>query len=203
MLAVFSLAPAAFAQFDTATVLGTITDSSGAALPKATVTLRNVATGITAQAQTDENGNYQFFNVKIGTYTITAEAAGFSKAAAENVQVTVNARQRVDLAMKAGAVTETITVTADAVRLETESSDRGQIINREQIVNLPLNGRSYADLALLSPGVRRSWLAAQETGTRDASFNVNGLRSSLNNFIIDGVDNNSYGTSNQGFSNQV
>lgn len=203
LLAVLSLAPAAFAQFDTATVLGTVTDAAGAALPKATVTLRNVATGITAQAQTDENGNYQFFNVKIGTYTITAEAAGFSKAAAENVQVTVNARQRVDLSMKAGAVTETITVTADAVRLETESSDRGQIINREQIVNLPLNGRSYADLALLSPGVRRSWLAAQETGTRDASFNVNGLRSSLNNFIIDGVDNNSYGTSNQGFSNQV
>ncbi len=205
-LALFALwlAPStALAQFDTATVLGTITDSSGAALPKATVTLKNVATGITAQAQTDENGNYQFFNVKIGTYTITAEAQGFSKAAAENVQVTVNARQRIDLSMKTGAVTETVTVTADAVRLETESSDRGQIINREQIVNLPLNGRSYADLALLSPGVRRSWLAAQETGTRDASFNVNGLRSSLNNFIIDGVDNNSYGTSNQGFSNQV
>ncbi|HMX25426.1 MAG TPA: carboxypeptidase regulatory-like domain-containing protein [Blastocatellia bacterium] len=203
MLAVFLLAPLALAQFDTATVLGTVADAAGAALPKATVTLKNVATGITVQAQTDENGNYQFFNVKIGTYTLTAEAQGFSKAATENVQVTVNARQRVDFAMKAGALTETVTIAADAVRLETESSDRGQVINREQIVNLPLNGRSYADLALLSPGVRRSWLAAQETGTRDASFNVNGLRSALNNFIIDGVDNNSYGTNNQGFSNQV
>ncbi|MBP6821333.1 MAG: carboxypeptidase regulatory-like domain-containing protein [Acidobacteria bacterium] len=203
MLAVLLLAPAAFAQFDTATVLGAVTDATGAALPKATVTLKNVATGITATVQTDENGNYQFSNVKIGTYTLTAEASGFSKTAAENFQVTVNARQRIDLAMKAGAVTETVTITAEGARLETESSDRGQVINREQIVNLPLNGRSYADLALLSPGVRRSWLAAQEAGTRDASFNVNGLRSSLNNFIIDGVDNNSYGTSNQGFSNQV
>jgi hypothetical protein len=155
-----------YAQFDTATVLGTVRDANGAVLPGVTVTLKNVATGITVQAQSDENGNYQFFNVKIGSYTITAEAAGFSKAAAENVQVTVNARQRVDLAMKAGAVTETITVTADAVRLETESSDRGQVINREQIVNLPLNGRSYADLALLSPGVRRSILSA--TGSRNA-----------------------------------
>ncbi len=197
------LAPFAYAQFDTATVLGTVNDASGAVVPKATVTLKNIATGITQTAQSDENGAYQFNNVKIGVYQITAEAQGFSKAVAENIQVTVGARQRVDLALKAGAVSETVTVTSSAQLLETESSDRGQIINREQIVNLPLNGRSYADLALLSPGVRRSWLAAQETGTRDASFNVNGLRSSLNNFVMDGVDNNSYGTSNQGFSNQV
>ncbi len=94
MLAVLLLAPAAFAQFDTATVLGAVTDATGAALPKATVTLKNVATGITATVQTDENGNYQFSNVKIGTYTLTAEASGFSKTAAENFQVTVNARQR-------------------------------------------------------------------------------------------------------------
>src|SRR4030095_6993716 len=82
---------------------------------------------------------------------------------------------------------------------ESESSDRGQVIGHEQIVNLPLNGRAYADLALLSPGVRK----ASISGARDGSLNVNGLRSSLNNFILDGVDNNSYGTSNQGFSNQV
>ena len=72
---------------------------------------------------------------------------------------------------------------------------------RNQIVNLPLNGRSYADLALLAPGVRKSGIA--QATSRDASFNVNGMRSSLNNFVIDGVDNNAYGTSNQGFSNQV
>ena len=83
--------------------------------------------------------------------------------------------------------------------LETDSSDRGQVISRAQVVNLPLNGRSYADLALLSPGVRQSSIST----SRDASFNVNGMRSALNNFILDGIDNNSYGTSNQGFSNQV
>jgi hypothetical protein len=197
------IVPPAFAQFDTATVLGTVQDSTGAVLPKATVTLKNLATGITQTAQTDENGNYQFFNVKIGVYQVTAEAAGFSRGVADNIQVTVNARQRVDLALKAGAVTETVLITDTAPLLETESSERGQVIQREQIVNLPLNGRAYADLALLSPGVRRSALATLENGARDASFNVNGLRSSLNNFIIDGVDNNAYGTSNQGFSNQV
>jgi hypothetical protein len=196
-------AATAYAQFDTAAVLGTVRDPNGAALSKATVTLKNVATGITATAQTDEDGNYQFFNVKIGAYQVTAEAQGFSRAVADNIQVTVSARQRIDLTLKAGAVTETVMITDVAPLLETESSDRGQVINRQQIVNLPLNGRSYADLALLAPGVRRSFLAAQESGTRDASFNVNGLRSSLNNFSLDGVDNNFYGTSNQGFSNQV
>jgi len=94
-------------------------------------------------------------------------------------------------------------VSAEARLLETDSSDRGQVINRQQIVNLPLNGRAYADLALLSPGVRKSVLNTQESGGRDASFNVNGLRSSLNSFMLDGIDNNFYGTSNQGFSNQV
>jgi len=180
-----------------------VRDASGAVVPNAAVKLRNTATGIEAAATTDENGNYQFFNVKIGTYQISAEMQGFARAVADNIQVTVNARQRVDLALKAGQVTETVVISDTAPLLETESSDRGQVINREQIVNLPLNGRAYADLALLSPGVRKSLLNNQDSGGRDASFNVNGLRSSLNNFIIDGVDNNSYGTSNQGFSNQV
>ena len=203
LLLVCAASSTTYAQFDTATVLGTVHDPNGAVVAGATVTLRNTATGITVTTQTDENGAFQFFNVKIGRYQVSAEAQGFSKAVAENIEVTVNARQRVDLNLKAGAVTETVVITDTAQLLETESSDRGQVINREQIVNLPLNGRAYADLALLSPGVRRSALATLENGARDASFNVNGLRSSLNNFIIDGVDNNAYGTSNQGFSNQV
>jgi hypothetical protein len=198
------LLSSSYAQFDTATVLGTVQDSNGAVVAGAKVTLRNLATGITATTQSDSNGHYQFFNVKIGTYEVSAEMEGFSKALAENVSVTVNARQRVDLTLKTGALTETVMVSSESVQLlETESSDRGQVINRQQIVNLPLNGRAYADLALLSPGVRKSVLNNQDSGGRDASFNVNGLRSSLNNFVLDGVDNNSYGTSNQGFSNQV
>ncbi len=191
------------AQFDTATVLGTVSDTNGGVLPNATVTLKNVQTGIAVTVKTDESGNYQFTGVKIGTYQVSVEAQGFSTAVAEKVEATVNARQRIDLTLSAGAVTETVTVSAGTPLLETASSERGQVITREQIVNLPLNGRAYADLALLSPGVRKSVLNNNSSGGRDASFNVNGLRSSLNNFVLDGVDNNSYGTSNQGFSNQV
>ena len=199
IVAILASAPSAFAQFDTASVLGTVRDSTGAVVPGATVTLKNVSTGILANTVSDDKGDYQFQNVRIGSYTVRAELQGFSAAEAEDVQVTVNARLRVDLALKVGNVGETVVVTGAATLLESESSDRGQVIGKEQIVNLPLNGRAYADLALLSPGVRRSAISE----SRDASFNVNGLRSAVNSFMLDGVDNNSYGTSNQGFSNQV
>lgn len=196
--------PAA-AQFETATVLGSIRDASQAAVPGARVVLLNLSTGVESSTNSDDNGNYEVFNVRIGRYSVRSEKQGFSSAKSADFAVQVGARQRVDLEMKVGATSETITV-SDAVRaLETDSSDRGQVITADKIVNLPLNGRSYADLALLSPGVRPSVLSFTGEGgrPRNASFNVNGLRSSLNNFIIDGVDNNSYGTSNQGFSNQV
>lgn len=146
----------AHAQSDAATVLGRITDPSASAVPGATVTLTNAATGIVTTAVTNSTGEYQFLNVRIGTYRLEAELSGFSKAVAPNVIVTVNARQRVDLALQVGGVGETVEVTGAIKMLETDSSDRGQVISRQQVVNLPLNGRSYADLALLSPGVRRS-----------------------------------------------
>src|SRR5262245_32153832 len=193
----------AFAQFDSATVLGAIRDSGGAAMPGVTVTLRNIDTGLSASAQTDGDGNFQFTNVKIGNYRVSAEKQGFSTAIAERVNVTVNARQRVDLTMQPGAVTDSVVITDAAQLLETDSSVRGQVVQREQIVNLPLNGRSAANLALLTPGVRESNQNAATGSGREAAFNVNGLRNTFNNFLLDGVDNNAYGTSNQSFSSQV
>lgn len=205
MMFCFALFPlGVIAQFDSAVVLGSVTDSTDAVVPNASVKLINPATGSTVTTNADDNGNYQFLNVKIGVYQVKVEVQGFSTALAENVSVTVNARQRVDIKLQTGAVIETVTVEDAPQLLETSSSERGQVIVREQIINLPLNGRAYADLALLSTGVNQSQINVQGTsGARDGSFNVNGLRSSLNNFIIDGVDNNAYGTSNQGFSNQV
>ena len=193
----------AWAQFDSATVLGTINDSGGAAVVGATVRLKNIATGITVTTQTDSNGNYLFPNVRIGAYRVSAELQGFATAVVERVEVVVNARQRVDLTMQPGAVTETVTITEAAQLLETDSSVRGQVVQRQQIVNLPLNGRSYANLTLLAPGVRESSQNGITTAGREASFNVNGLRNTFNNFLLDGVDNNAYGTSNQSFSSQV
>lgn len=204
LLAVCSLSTA-FGQFESASVLGTVKDAAQATIPDANVTLLNVATGVSARAATDANGNFQFFNVRGGSYTLKVEKQGFGATSAAEFIVTVGTRQRVDLTMQVASVAESVTVTGEARLLETDTSARGHAISATQIVNLPLNGRSYADLALLSPGVRRSTLNVTPDGgsLRDASYNINGMRSALNNFIIDGVDNNAYGTSNQGFSNQI
>jgi TonB dependent receptor len=122
------------------------------------------------------------------------------------VAVNVSSRQRVDLQLAVGQVAETVEVVGAAPLVETETSQRDQVIGHLPTIELPLNGREYSSLVLLTSGVRA---AAIGTGSpsqilpREGAFNVNGLRSTFNNFMLDGLDNNAYGTSNQGFSNQV
>ena len=199
---VIAAALPSFAQFDTATVVGTVRDNTGGVVPGATVTLTNIDTGVATVRVTEASGSFEFMTVRIGRYKVTAELQGFSTAVADNIQVTVGARQRVDLQLAPGQLTETVQVVGTSMLLETDSSQRGQLITGRQAVELPLNGREYSSLALLSPGVRVSALSTGGT-PREGSFNVNGMRSTFNNFLLDGLDNNAYGTSNQGFSNQT
>ena len=196
--------PRASAQFETASVVGTVKDASGATVPDAKVTLTNTETGVSVIRTTSSDGNYEFANVRPGIYIVTAEKPGFSIALMDNVPVQVAARMRVDLQLAVGQLTEKVMVTAASPLVETDTSQRSQVISGEQMRELALNGREYSALALLSTGVRQSALNKSTNGTpREGAFNVNGLRSTFNNFLIDGVDNNAYGTSNQGFSNQV
>jgi len=132
----------ALAQFETAEVLGTVRDTTGAVVPNVTVTLVNELTGIEAKTATDANGNYRFLNVRVGRYTVTAEAPGFSKFTTTGVAVNVGARQRVDMTLTVGAVTEVVEVKDIAAALQTDSSEKGQVVRTEQIVELPLNGRN-------------------------------------------------------------
>jgi Carboxypeptidase regulatory-like domain/TonB-dependent Receptor Plug Domain len=192
----------AYGQFESASVLGYAKDTSGAATPNTTITLTNTATGVVQTTKTDNEGRYEFPSVPIGSYTVKAEGASFERTQTEAFTVQTNARQRVDLTMKAGSVTETVTVTSAPTELETETSSRGQVIGTREVENLPLNGRSYADLVLLVPGARKSFLENQTASSREGSFNINGQRSAFNNFLLDGLDNNNYGTSNQGFANE-
>jgi hypothetical protein len=193
-------------QFETAEVLGSVHDPSGRGVPKASVTLTNQDTSIEAKTSTDDSGNYDFSNVKVGRYTVSVEATGFAKATAANIDVTVEARQRVDLSLQVGAVSQTVEVTGAATILETDSSEHTQVINTRQVAELPLNGRNYSDLALLATNVTRSPMAAAFSPSatpREAAFNVNGMRSTYNNFLMDGLDNNAYSPSNQGYSSQL
>src|SRR3954465_7311307 len=205
LLGVLLFVPAVWAQFETAEVLGTVRDSSGAILQDVSVTLRNEETGIESKTRSDQSGQYDFFNVRVGRYTVSAEQSGFAKFNAQGIVVNVNARQRVDINMQIGGISQTVNVEGAAETLDTDSSEKGQVIHTQQIVELPLNGRNFSDLALLATNVHRSPLAAglQTTTPREGAFNANGMRSTYNNFLLDGLDNNAYSTSNQGFSNQV
>jgi hypothetical protein len=198
------LPSAALAQFDTATVVGTVRDASNAVVPEAKVTLTATETGISVIRMSAENGGFEFPAVRPGIYLVTAEKSGFALALVENVPVQVGARLRVDLQMPVGQVSERVEVKAGSPLLETDSSQRGQVITGDQTRALPLLSREYSSLALLTTGVKIGGSSLTTGNTpREGAFNVNGLRSTFNNFLIDGVDNNAYGTSNQGFSNQV
>ena len=139
----------AIAQYDSASVLGTLRDHNGAALPKGTIVLTSKATGVQQTLLSNEQGNYEFGSVRPGDYTLSAGLPGFKTAHTDSFTVTVGARQRVDLVLEVGAASESVTVTDAAAVLETDSSDRGEVIEQQEIAGLPLNGRSYADLALL------------------------------------------------------
>ncbi|HEX3599030.1 MAG TPA: TonB-dependent receptor, partial [Lacipirellulaceae bacterium] len=197
---------ACFAQFETSEVLGTVRDASQQSVAKATVTLINQDTQAEAKTTTDASGSYDFFNVKPGRYTVGVEMTGFSKFSSPDIKVEVNARQRVDAALQVGSVADTVTVTGQASAVETDTSSHSQVIGQQAIVELPLNGRQYSSLALLATNVHISPIAlafSPSATPREGAFNVNGMRSVYNNFLMDGLDNNSYGTSNQNYSSQV
>ena len=196
------------AQYENGSLLGTIRDASGAPIAGADVTIVNTATGINNASKTDEAGNYDVPQLRVGVYTVTASAPGFSRAIAENITVSVGNRQHIDLSLKVGGTETSIEVSDVALQLETESSQRDQTITNYQSEALPLVNRNYTDLLGLVTGVRQAPTAATTSSNgnsliRQGAYNVNGQRSIFNNFLLDGMDNNSYGESNQGFDNQI
>jgi len=200
---------AAFAQYDTGGLLGTIRDSSGSAVPNVTVTVTNDATGVVTVVKTNDSGDYEVPSLRVGVYTISASAPGYAIAEAKSISLSVGARERIDLTLKVGAAeATTVEVSGVALQVETESSQRDQTITGYQSAALPLVSRNYTDLLALVTGVRQAPTQATTTTNinspvRAGAYNVNGQRSMFNNFLLDGMDNNAYGESNQGFDNQI
>ena len=195
------------AQYENGSLLGTVRDPSGAPIANAALTITNTATAITTQAKTNDVGDYDVPSLRVGVYTITASSPGFSDAVAQNITVSVGNRQHIDLTLKVGAAQTTVEVTDVALQLETESSERGQTITNYQSESLPLVSRNYSDFLALAPGSRQAPTAALTSSVnsllRAGAYNVNGQRSMFNNFLLDGLDNNAWGESNQGFDNQI
>lgn len=178
------------AQVDTGTLLGTVKDQSGGVIPGATVTIINTETNYSLSKKTGPDGGYVFTPIKIGTYSVNAEAPGFQKTT--QVAITVNIQQQalVDLTLTPGNVTQSVQVTAAPELLQTQNSSIQQVVTSRAINELPLNGRNASFLAQLSAGVtggHDSGRGITQTGT----FSANGARSLQNNYMIDGIDNNS------------
>ncbi|WP_213806296.1 carboxypeptidase regulatory-like domain-containing protein [Granulicella sp. dw_53] len=194
-----------YGQFETASLVGRITDSTGALVVGAKVTVTNVATNVAISRVTDKAGVYLVPALPAGVYRVVANMSGFNDAITENVHLLVGTNQNVNLIMTIGN-SETVTVEASQLGLETETSQKQQVVTDEAIEAFPLLNMNYSDLLTLATGVTQD-AAGQDLGTssvvREGSFNINGQRSTYNNFLLDGMDNNAHGTSNQGFSNQV
>ena len=196
------------AQYEDGSLIGTIRDTTGAVVGNATVTVTNVATGIVTTTHANESGDYLVPSLRVGVYNIQAEAPGFARAEAQNITISVAGRQHIDLTMNIGQANATTVEVSDvALQLETETSERGQTVSEYQTSSLPLVSRNYSDLLALVTGSRQAPTAATTTAitslVRQGSYNINGLRSMFNNYLIDGMDNNAYGESNQGFDNQI
>ena len=180
----------ALAQVDQGTITGVVTDSSGKLVPGAKVTLHDVDTGLDLTDKTNGQGAYTFSPVKIGNYTVTAEAAGFEVTTQENLHLDIQQRLFVSIALKVGKVSESVVVTEAPPALQTDTSSVGQVVDTESINATPLNGRNWVYIAQLTAGVDPGLAAGGARGGGTGDFSANGQRTTQNNFILDGVDNN-------------
>ena len=186
-----------WAQVDTGSLVGSVKDSSGAVLPGASVTATNTDTGVSSSAKTEANGDYVLTPLKIGSYSLTVEAAGFGREVRTGIVLNVQQNIRLDFTLTVGTVSQTAVVSAAAPLVETENASLGDVIGSQQVEEMPLNGRRYTDLATLTSGVAKitegpvNGSATPTNGNAGGDFAVNGTRGDQNNFILDGVDNNS------------
>ena len=161
-----------WAQASSGSIAGTVTDASGGVISGASITVTNMDTNISVKTTTSNTGGYVVTPLEVGRYSVSVEASGFKKFVHSDIRLDVQDRLRVDAKLEVGAVTDTVAVAADAPRLQTETSDLGQVVESQRIVDLPLNGRFFTRLAVLTAGT-----APTPTGARDENtggFSANG-----------------------------
>ncbi|MGA9979637.1 MAG: TonB-dependent receptor [Candidatus Sulfotelmatobacter sp.] len=181
--------PTAVAQKDSGGIAGVVRDPAGAVVPGAKVRVKDVDRGTETVVTTGSQGEYVASPLKIGNYSVTAEKEGFKKTVVGPIVVNIQEHPEVDITLQVGSIHEVMTITSQGPQLETETSELGQVVSGQEATTLPLNGRNFAQLAQLSAGV-----APAEPGSRiNASygFSAGGARSEQNNFLLDGIDNNS------------
>src|SRR5215469_2562400 len=190
LLLLFMGAGQSFAQVDTGAILGSVSDSSGARISGATVTLTNEGTNATLSTTTGDDGLYKFTPLRIGSYKITVSQQGFQTTTQTAITVNVGANVVADFTLKPGAVSETVEVNSTVPVLQSQDASVGQVIDSRSVNDLPLNGRNFTFLAQLSAGVN-SPQADTRGNAATGAFAANGNRPAQNNYLLDGIDNNS------------
>jgi len=187
----------ATAQSRSGTILGTVTDSSGAVIPGASVTVRNQGTNIERGLRTDSAGRYEALLLPVGTYTVSVSAQGMDKVETKDVVLETEETREINVSLKPGAVSESVTVEGAAVQVERSDPTLGQVIHAQQVSELPLNGRDFVQLGTLAPGVAKGEAAffnnrgiSEVTIRGSVSLAVQGMRENANDWLLDGVDNN-------------
>jgi len=190
LLVLFLSAPPLQAQVDTGSILGTVTDASGAAISGAKVTLTNQGTGAALSTTTGADGVYKFTPLKIGSYKLTASYQGFETVTQTNITVDVGADVVINFNLKPGSVTQSVEVVSAVPVLQTQNASVGQVVDSRNVNDLPLNGRNFTFLAQLAAGVNTPQADTRGNAATGA-FSANGSRPAQNNYLLDGVDNNS------------
>jgi hypothetical protein len=176
------------AQTDQGTITGIVQDTSGAMISNAQITVTDVDTGLVLKGTSNSGGIFVFSPLKIGNYTVTASAPGFEKVAHENLRLDIQQHLNLIFRLPPGSVSETVNVTSSAPLLQTQDAAVGQVISTRAINDTPLNGRNWVYIAQLTAGVAPPFGNTRGSGSGD--FVANGQRAEQNNFILDGVDNN-------------
>src|SRR6266446_1520160 len=179
-------------------ISGTVRDQKGAVVPKAEVTIEGEVTGTSRTVTADDNGFYLATSVPVGRYSVSTAPQGFKKSVASGIDLHVSENRVVNLDVQVGQVSETVTVSSDAAPVETRSGDVSSLITEKQVTELPLNGRNYAQLALMVPGVSPpsgGSFSASGTGLDShVDMSVNGNQSNANMWTVDGVNNMDVGS---------
>ena len=178
------------AQTSFGTILGDVTDESGAVVPGVTVTVLNEGTGNARVVTTSESGGFAVPSLQPAIYSVSAEMPGFSQSQQTGVPLAVNQTLRVDLTLSIGEVTEVVEVSAAAMQLQTDTSTVASTVDNKKVVELPLNGRSFTQLTILMPGAVAGAGALTAFQTSGSAVSISGLRSEANNYTLDGVNNN-------------
>ena len=188
----------ASAQVTTGSILGTIHDSTGAVVAGATVTVTDTGKGTTSANQTDTDGTYSVPFLNPGTYSVSVEMAGFKRSISNNIVVDIDQKARVDFTLELGGVSETVQVNTAAPLIRLDSSELGDVVGKKQVQNLPLNGRNFASLVYLVPGVTSGQAGENLSGSSSfnpraaSNFNALGSQANTNQWLVDGIVDNEW-----------